>query len=529
MNGPAREQSGRPVRMTAVAVAVLVGALLQWFILWKTSLPLGVPNEWVWGRLEPMGPILAMIWPALLAGAVLAFFICLNSLAFDSRRPRTRGLLVVSLWILGTCWILSLAASTPGIASLSRIPFVLFYTRASGYLTQAIEHRHNVKGFLHGYREAIADSTNPENHLHLGTHPPGLTLSLIGMLKLGEASPGLTSLVNATQPAQVQDSVDAIRELHAAQGREVPLKQVESAVIWAAALLTAILAAGTTIPLYLLARRVVSPEAAWWCASFWLLVPAVAIFLPKSDIVFPCLAMWCQYLWLRGLDSNRFAWGMATGFVMSLCLSLTLAFVPVGLVMFLQGLLLPSAKTASSSLSVRTPPRWHVYVGGFTASAIWILFWRFVGGINLVEVWAQNLRNHAAFYEHHTRSYWPWLLENPLELAFSLGLPIAILAGCGMLCLVFSRNSRWIWELGLPILIWSLLWVSGKNMGEAARLWVFLMPYPLWCSSLALARMISTRAGWRVTCLCYLLQIGVALATAVRIDGFGFIELGPPV
>ena len=34
-----------------------------------------------------------------------------------------------------------------------------------------------------------------------------------------------------------------------------------------------------------------------------------------------------------------------------------------------------------------------------------------------------NFRNHAAFYDHYTRTYWKWLLVNPIELIFAVGAP----------------------------------------------------------------------------------------------------------
>ena len=30
---------------------------------------------------------------------------------------------------------------------------------------------------------------------------------------------------------------------------------------------------------------------------------------------------------------------------------------------------------------------------------------------------------------------------------------------------------------------WLVLWLSGKNMGEAARLWLLFMPWPVWLAA----------------------------------------------
>ncbi|HWL11015.1 MAG TPA: hypothetical protein VNQ76_21585 [Planctomicrobium sp.] len=521
--------SSRLILSSLILATVVCGAAVQIGLLWFSSIPLGIPGEWVWPRLKPIVPLLAMIWPAMLMGAVLAGYVCLNALNFNHFQRRSRGLLLLGLWGIGIVWILSLVGSAPGIAGLNRIPFVLFYTRSSGYFTQAYEHRHNVREFLKGYRERIEDSSNPENHLHLGTHPPGLTSALIGMMWMTENVPGVSSLFTVTQPQAFQESVETIRQFELANGKPPTLQQNEAAVLWMAALLTAVMAAGTCLPLYLLARRFVDPSTAWWGAGCWLLVPAIPIFLPKSDVCFPLLAMGAQFLWLTALDRNRFSTGFWTGVVMCVALSLTLAFSPIALMFLLQGIVLTVLSGPLSQWKSSLIQRWRPPVGAIVALLAWLLVCGIAGQMNLLGIWIQNLKNHAAFYAHNVRTYPAWLLEIPIELAFSLGLPVAILAVLGVVGLFRQHrgehNAGKRWELLIPVAVWLVLWLSGKNMGEAARLWVFLMPYALWCATLGIQKLNGTRSGWRVLSICFLVQLVVAIATAIRIDGFGFEEL----
>ena len=35
-------------------------------------------------------------------------------------------------------------------------------------------------------------------------------------------------------------------------------------------------------------------------------------------------------------------------------------------------------------------------------------------------------------------------------------------------------------------LTWAILWISGKNSGEAARLWIFLIPWGIWLGAVGL-------------------------------------------
>ena len=108
-----------------------------------------------------------------------------------------------------------------------------------------------------------------------------------------------------------------------------------------------------------------------------------------------------------------------------------------------------------------------------------------LGRVNLLRVWSWNYRNHAGFYEHYTRTYWKWLLVNPIELAFALAAPLVLAAVLG----IAFRELRAGWRRRAAgpywclTAVWVLLWLSGKNMGEAARLWLILMPWAVWLSA----------------------------------------------
>jgi hypothetical protein len=100
--------------------------------------------------------------------------------------------------------------------------------------------------------------------------------------------------------------------------------------------------------------------------------------------------------------------------------------------------------------------------------------------LNLLTVWWLNLKNHAGFYNQFPRSYWKWLLVNPIELAVAAGAPLSVLALWSIVGAWRRRDLPpfahvWAWLLTLGV-----LWLSGKNMGEAARLWILFMPSLVW-------------------------------------------------
>ncbi|WP_437187079.1 hypothetical protein SH668x_000457 [Planctomicrobium sp. SH668] len=504
----------------------LLGGLVQFIFLWLTKVPLGVPKEWVWERVDFTILDLVGLWAAILSGVLLFCYVFYLSKKIGSLSSRRRGLALVGLWIVGCGWILSLIASVPGIAGMSRAPFVLFYTRSSGYFTQARDEVTNVKEFLDTYYARIADESNPENHLHMGTHPPGLTLAFVAMIDICERAPAIRDLIRATAPAPFREGYSVVAQMHANKSPEH--LQVDEAVLWLASVLVVLQIAGSVIPLYLISRRLASAEAAWWTAAFWLLVPAAAIFFPKSDAMFPCLTLWAMWSWLEAVERKNITWGAVTGLLLWIACNLTLAFLPIGLMITLQGIFRVRDPQSSSAnkLPFRAfePSQFIPFAGAAMGFIVPILLVWLASGMNLLAVWMQNIHNHSSFYAHSTRSYLPWLFVGPIELGFSLGLPLAVISLFGLKQIWRQQNPLRI-DLLISVGVWVILWMSGKNMGEAARLWIFLMPLAVWSAALTIDAHLSSSKSTKWIAVLFFLQLIVCLFTVVRIDGFHFAEL----
>ena len=511
-----------------VLIAAIAGLAASVGILWLREVPLGIPGEWTWPRIPYSA---ASIWGWIVAGIAAAAYIGFT--AVGATRIPTSGVFACGGWvtalaIAGFFWLAAVQSAVPGIAGLPKTHFVLYYPRSSGYFFQARYEIQDTREFLADYEELLAE----RDFLHIGTHPPGLTVLFRTLIALFESSPGLVDLVLSTEPQSVRDAATTIRENEPASGRS--FTRADEAVLWFAAMLAQAVAAATVIPLFALLCQSIDRRSAWFATALWPLVPGIAIFLPKSDAVFPLFSVLGPCLWLTGWHKRSLACCLLAGVTLFLGMLLSLAIAPVAV--------LTAAATVIGELVKKAPPRagvrwWLLAVSaagaGFFIPLIF-LAWRC--DLNLPHVWSWNVANHALFYEHNTRTWWKWLLVNPLEAALAAGGP---LAGLALIGACRSRSTRLFPLVAATVLVWGLLWLSGKNMGEAARLWLLFQPWVVVAAAAAMSqeRMeglvpeigpagLNPAARGRIVWVAVMtLQAVACIATVTRVDGFEFNQM----
>ncbi len=277
-----------------------------------------------------------------------------------------------------------------------------------------------------------------------------------------ERSPDLVNLLNDYMPASVQAGFRSL---------EAPIPRSERAALYMTALLTLFACAGTVVPLYLLARAAMPARGAWVAASFWALAPAANLFQPDADTTYPLLSTmaWAFAAWAARIQrssgrTSAISLGLAaaSGLVMAFGMMFTLAFLPVGLIV---------ALIIGSDRVLRLPARIALIAAtgaGFLAFVIsgWI-----VSGANPFVVWGWNLHHHARFYDEYPRTYSLWVWANGIELAIAIGLPTVVWCFIG---LIAPRTvPRVVWS---TLLVLVLVDLTGRNMGEVARLWMLFTP-----------------------------------------------------
>ena len=502
-------------------VSVVCCGLAQVFVLWFTRLPLGVPGEWTWPRVDYLADDYTVwrlgLFVLVICGGVLFWLATRLGRNITYAPLYSLAVRLLVLAGLGSFWWYALLESAPqDYLRSGRSLLVLSLPQTEGYFRLALDEAEDLPAFLASYEERMAEG----DVLHVGTHPPGLIVLHRFAIAAGRSSEWLTHTLNLFRPVSVARVADFLKQYAEQSGR--PLSNSDVAALWMMSLFSTAIAALAVVPIFVISAHLTNREAAWKIAILWFLIPAVPVFLPKSDVLFPALSAGIVALLFTG-EKQRWSQSMAAGMLIWCSATLSLAILPT--VLF--GIL----GAGFAALRPEGQPRTARMKNWFQTLAIMglvvvicnlIVEWTF--DLPLWAVWLQNLQNHAGFYELYSRSPVAWFAETPIELAFALGLPLTVAITASLSQIRWRNDVKKLALTVLPCVVLAVLWFSGKNRGEIARLWIFAMPWLLWQAATALKNCPVNR--WR---LLVVMQAIVCVATVSRIDGFGFGEFARPV
>jgi hypothetical protein len=301
-----------------------------------------------------------------------------------------------------------------------------------------------------------------------------------------KANPGLTRVLLDGTPGPVEAGFRAF----AADDRR-PLLSAERAALYATALLTLLACAGTVVPLYVFVRAALPAPAAWVAAALWPLTPAANLFQPLADTAYPFLSTSALALaaWSARLQSASarprvaaLLLAVASGMVMASGMFFTMAFLAVGAMVGLMVVF---------SVATAWRMRCAVLLATGLGFLVLLLFGWAATGANPLSIGIWNLHHHARFYDEYPRTYYRWLLANPIELAVAMGLPSAVWCLLGLLSPRKIPVSFWA-----ALLVVALVNLTGRNMGEVARLWMLFIPPLLIAAGSAYERLERGRGAW---------------------------------
>lgn len=456
------------MRKCVVLINGVAGLLVASFVvaLRTGEMPLGVKGEWEWLRivLQPSGVEVGIAGGCV---AVYAVFVGIMKKWLSVAGPRWREVVaVLALMIAAVGVQIGVHSGAPTGYGLAKWVMAIHQPGASGYFTVAKKEVRDGRAFLSAYPDWI----QKQDSLHVGTHPPGLIMCVYTILRTMEDAPGLARFVVDHAPYTV---AMAFRYY----GQQNPMTTADRATLTLTGFLTMLACAGSVAPLYVLARANLSASGSWSTATLWPLAPSAILFQPASDTAIAMLSTSAFALAIfaginRGRRSAELA--LATGVVLAIGMQVTLAFLAVGMVV------------ALVVISGRGGTGWEkgVTLAGIGAGFLGLTMavWGATGA-NPFVIWWWNQRNHARFYEEFTRSYWAWVIENPIELAVGIGLP-AVVWGC--VGAVWPKEFPRVSLATAGVLV--LLTLGGRNLSEVGRLWIPFMPSLLVGAGFAMER-----------------------------------------
>lgn len=474
--------------LAALSALTLVVCILVGGRLWR----IGIPGEWTWSYYEKSAPWL-VVAPAIILVLLLCALLAL-CLKAGLRTRRREAICLAGVLALGFGIALNVGGAGPdgAMESLPRtvVPWI------GGYYTDALNIR-DVGDYLANYRERISRLTvdDPSGMGHLSDHPPGPVLFHYAVNRTMEVFPRVARRF-LPGDSRSRSEVHALAEQIARRS----LSEGQVAGIWAAAFLYRIVVTLSLVFVYLIGRELHSPETGLLAAGLALAIPSLHLFGPYPDQLFPLLAMGSFYTWLKALRTKRVAWAVVAGAVLCLGMFMTLAFLAVVALMGVSSLLKLWQETAEGETPSDRGVWLRIALGGLGGFLVASLLPMTLFDYDVYGVWHLCLFQHGTFAERFPRSYIAWTLFNPVEYALFAGI-----VATALMAWQAVRDGR-RWWLNRPstapsLLPWTLIAVflvlnlSGKNLGEGGRLWMFIMPLGAISAAEAL-RTLDRGRGW---------------------------------
>jgi hypothetical protein len=440
----------RPLILIAVALFIATALYL------KLRIPMGIPGEWQRAYHSEYAPISSI---ALFAAASCAFLLAAFFAERFAARASTLARGAVAAALAAAYGIVLFSNVVMGPAG--RIEFVApavewdacgLFGREAQKITSARQYLADFPRLLKEYKANYVLTVRVNNN------PPGTTMLFYAARRLTQSSRAIADFVYGSIYGW-----DA----------KPPNDQMPGVVLGAWLLLIG--AALSFVPAYLVASRLTG-RPAFFAAAVALLAVSMLLFNPDNDTLQVMLFLWMTYFFLRGVAGRPVVWGAAFGLIAALAFFFTLATSIVVITLFLWAVAL--SMTEEKHSYGRDSVFWAAAAGGLAAG--FGLFYVTLHYDSLTSLYACYV-NHREFYAYYPRRYLKWVLYNVWEFVMFLGGPLsaAVIWYAGARPSLAprspeNRRARAFVLATLAVLV--ALDLSGKNLSEVNRLWVFFMP-----------------------------------------------------
>jgi methylthioxylose transferase len=435
--------------MLALGLAAVAG-LARWLMAGR---PLGLPGEWVWEAIRVPVNLLPGVC-AIVLFLVVAWWLARLNWRELPRGRRTLWLLVLVLAIFVLQAALINGVGVPWVSPGS----IIVSPNATTYFSTALGVQ-DVRKWVANY-----PSLMPSLPYHARTHPPGMVLFFHAIRR------AMAGVVPDDSP-QLAEIAEAYRIFGIG-----PTAADAAAAIFSAFLI-ALIGALSVIPVYLLSKELMQDEQALRVAVLAGTLPALLILSVSPDLLLLTLVattLWLSYLaWKYARPLPALLAGVVIAFS---------SFLSLG-VMAVAGWLLLLALVGT----LRRPDRPATVRLFLKVGAAGVLGFVLVYGVLVLAldyhplaVARQALGAHRGVTTvEAARTYWKWVLLNPVEFALFAGLPLTIAACWAIPLLRRDPETRCLQTFLLAsLLALAFLDVSGTVRGEVGRIWLFLM-WPL--------------------------------------------------
>ena len=493
-------QFPEPTRLLRIAVlsVIALATVLVSALVWMRTWHIGIAGEWQWPYFLQWENCFAAA-PALFLCALMAVIVAV----FLRRGLSEKRNEIVAV---GLCAALSLGIVLEAAQAAPGAPYDAYDSIvapwAGGYYAEAA-HVSNMGSYLKNYARMISQlRVDDPIRGHIADHPAGPVVFHWTVNRALDRWPAMArwfTPAGAGEPIHLGARTTTWR-WSAEEFARSELSDGQFAGIWASALLFRLGYWLSLILVYFLVRGICSRESALLALALSALIPSLHLFSPYPDLLFPLFTVATFYSWRRALQRGSAAWAGLSGAIAVIGLLWSMSLLATVALVGVYSLLIAwrSAAERRANLGIgdwlRAACAW---AGAFLVCS---LLPRLLFGYDVWSVWKTSLVQHATFSAHFPRSYWAWSLFNPVEFAVFAGVPTLLL----LITAATADLRRW-WPArsrqALSSLPWALLLVlaalnlSGKNLGEVARLWMFLMPFAAAAGACALSSLDGKR-GW---------------------------------
>ncbi|MFH1905531.1 MAG: hypothetical protein ABIK53_08440 [bacterium] len=488
---------------SAISVIFLVLVILNIF-------PLGIKSEWTWEYSSTKN--FDGIWFPVLVSCIL-LLLCYNLIAYKKltgSKPPIEFIHIVLICFLS--YLFNIAICYLNTAGFYNLILTIISPWATGYFNVAVEIR-DISYWLSNFHAFVEYAP-----LHARVHPPGNILFFWWIIHIFNSLPTLTdSLLNMVKSTTF-NPLPVFSVIGDAFGHF--FSDAEKAASVFLSLSLPFLKCAVIIPMYYLGKLIYGKKTALVAVCFYAVIPALNLFTPGMDQTYTLVSVLSFYLFCLSIKKNNIWFTLLSGLVLSIGIMLSFCFLVILGLIICYGLIWFWINKTHLNYILKS---FLVLFVAFTALPLlfYLLYdFNIIKFFVSINVFSENARLDIIRGEVARRTYWKWLLYNPVDFFLFVGIPISVLSFRSIYSIIKSGKIEASNILSVAFFsILFLLLFSGINRSEVARLWMFLMPFP----ALIAASQIKTKTSSAFLILLSL-QILQTIVFKLFINVYGIIS-----